>query len=72
MLKHSTPQTVDGAIRANQRFAFGCRACGRLQQVDLRRLSLDGDGGKRLADIPFQCECGSLDHEVIANPMLPY
>jgi hypothetical protein len=70
MVTHSTSLTIYGAIWADELASSRCRACGRVQTLDLRRLAIDGHGQKRLADIPFECECGSLDRDLIATPRL--
>ena len=66
MLGHSTPLTVYEAIWADETVATLCRACGRLETLDLRRLALNGHGRERLADIPFECVCGSGDQQMVA------
>ena len=69
MQHHSpTPLTVYAAIWTCQRVTSRCRACGQLHQLDLRRLALDGHGRNSLSAIPFDCDCGSSDCEVIAEP----
>ena len=68
MLECATTLSGYGAIWADNTAAFRCRACGQILKLDLRRLALDGHGRERLADIPFECDCGSSDHDVIAEP----
>ena len=67
MLDHSKPLTVYGAIWTNDRVGSRCCICGRLHGLDLQRLALNGLGRYRLSAIPFECECGSRDYEVIAE-----
>jgi hypothetical protein len=67
MLKHLAPQTVYGATWADDTVYSRCRSCGLLEELDVRRLALDGHGRERLTDIPFECECGSTIHDIVAD-----
>jgi hypothetical protein len=67
-MRCSPTPTVFDAIWDDQRAITRCSVCGCLHSLDLRRLALDGHGRERLCDLPFLCECGSTDHEVIAEP----
>jgi len=67
MLGHSIALTVYAAIWTDLQVACRCLECGRLHKLDLRCMALNGHGAESLVDIPFECECGSTDHEVMAE-----
>jgi len=67
-MRRSPDLTVYAAIWADQAAASRCLACGQLHKLDLRRLAIDGHGRIRLSQIPFFCDCGSSDHEVMVEP----
>ena len=64
-MRRSPDLTVYAAIWTDQRVASRCLTCGQRQKLDLRRLAIDGHGCKRLSAIPFHCDCGASDHEVM-------
>ena len=67
MFESSMVLTVYDAISEGLPVAARCIACTSVRLLNPRDLAMSGYGRSQLAKVPFACECGSTQSDVVVG-----